>query len=223
MPGADSFVSRPAGFCVQTDGDCSAGDASCPIFKRAGEAFDLRIRAMAWESAGDTDLCTGNGDTPNFKLNNLALSHILESPSPTATPVPGQPGTLGASSYNHLTEPNARQTVSQSVSEVGVFRFLVTPAANSYFGDTVTGGQSAPVGRFIPDHFDLKWSIQAPLSLSAALQPHSPILGRRWVGCPVLNLQFDSRPVRSPTRLPKPPAPREITRLHRISASRPVI
>ena len=28
---------------------------SCPIFKRAGEAFDLRIRAMAWESVGDVD------------------------------------------------------------------------------------------------------------------------------------------------------------------------
>ncbi|MDX1802152.1 MAG: DUF6701 domain-containing protein, partial [Marinobacter sp.] len=155
MPGADGFVSRPAGFCVQTAGDCSAGDISCPVFRRAGERFDLQIRAMAWESAGDADLCAGNGDTPNFALNNLALTHELISPSPTATPVAGQPGTVSATSYNHAATPDARQTVAQSVSEVGVFRFLVNPPAGGYFGETVPGGQSAAVGRFVPDHFDL--------------------------------------------------------------------
>ena len=155
MPGADGFVSRPAGFCVQTDGDCSAGDSSCPVFKRAGESFELRLRAMAWESAGDADLCAGNGDTPNFSLDNVGLSHSLISPSPTATPVAGQPGTVGRTAYDHQADPGARQTVVQTVSEVGVFRFSATPLPGSYFGQTVAGGQSAPVGRFIPDHFDL--------------------------------------------------------------------
>ncbi|WP_258228771.1 DUF6701 domain-containing protein, partial [Aeromonas sp. HMWF015] len=69
MLGADQFVARPVGLCITPpQGVCAAGDSSCPVFKKAGETFQVDIKAMAWESANDGDICVGNQTTPNFAL-----------------------------------------------------------------------------------------------------------------------------------------------------------
>lgn len=40
MLGADQFVARPVGLCIMPpQGVCAAGDSSCPVFKKAGEAL----------------------------------------------------------------------------------------------------------------------------------------------------------------------------------------
>ncbi len=150
MTGSDTFVARPVGLCITPpQGVCAAGDSSCPVFKKAGETFQVDIKAMAWESANDGDICAGNLTTPNFSLPNIALGSTLVAPNP------GTNATLGTTTYNHVAAANSLNSVSQTVSEVGVFRMTATPPANGYFNYTIPSTQSQPVGRFIPADFNL--------------------------------------------------------------------
>lgn len=150
MLGADQFVARPVGLCITPpQGVCTAGDSSCPVFKKAGETFQVDIKAMAWESANDGDICAGNLTTPNFSLPNIALGSTLVAPNP------GTNATLGTTTYNHVAAANSLNSVSQTMSEVGVFRMTATPPANGYFNYTIPSTQSQPVGRFIPADFNL--------------------------------------------------------------------
>lgn len=152
MTGSDTFVARPVGLCITPpQGVCAAGDSSCPVFKKAGETFQVDIKAMAWESANDGDICAGNLTTPNFALTNIALATQL------VAPIPGQNAQVGTASYNHSNGmgSNNINKVTQSVSEVGVFRMTATPPANGYFNYTIPSAQSQPVGRFIPADFNL--------------------------------------------------------------------
>ncbi|ELI6431766.1 MSHA biogenesis protein MshQ [Aeromonas salmonicida subsp. salmonicida] len=150
MLGSDQFVARPVGLCITPpQGVCTAGDSSCPVFKKAGETFQVDIKAMAWESANDGDICAGNQTTPNFVLSGVGLGSTLVAPSP------GTNATVGTTTYNHVAATNSLNSVNQTVSEVGVFRMTATPLASNYFGYTIPSAQSQPVGRFIPADFEL--------------------------------------------------------------------
>ncbi|WP_421215631.1 DUF6701 domain-containing protein [Aeromonas jandaei] len=160
MLGADQFVARPVGLCITPpQGVCAAGDSSCPVFKKAGETFQVDIKAMAWESANDGDICVGNQTTPNFALPNIALGSTLVAPNP------GINAMLGTTIYNHVVAANSANSVSQTVSEVGVFRMTATPpvakppegstVSTGYFGYTIPPASSLPVGRFVPWDYSL--------------------------------------------------------------------
>ncbi|NHT33756.1 MSHA biogenesis protein MshQ [Aeromonas hydrophila] len=150
MLGSDQFVARPVGLCITPpQGVCAAGDSSCPVFKKAGDSFQVDIKAMAWESANDGDICVGNQTTPNFVLSNIALGSTLVAPNP------GTNAAVGTATYNHVPASNSLNSVTQTVSEVGVFRMTATPPANAYFTYTIPPAQSQPVGRFIPADFNL--------------------------------------------------------------------
>lgn len=150
MLGSDQFVARPVGLCITPpQGVCAVGNASCPVFKKAGETFQVDIKAMAWESANDGDICAGNQTTPNFVLSGIGLGSTLVAPSP------GTNATVGTTTYNHVAATNSPNSVNQTVSEVGVFRMTATPPANGYFTYTIPSAQSQPVGRFIPADFEL--------------------------------------------------------------------
>ncbi|MFQ1650032.1 DUF6701 domain-containing protein [Aeromonas veronii] len=167
MTGSDKFVARPVGLCITPpQGVCAAGDSSCPVFKKAGETFQVDIKAMAWESANDGDICVGNQTTPNFALPNIALGSTLVAPNP------GTNATLGTTAYSHVAAANSANNVSQTVSEVGVFRMTATPPAakqpegstvsTGYFGYTIPPASSLPVGRFVPWDFNLLSGVLTP-------------------------------------------------------------
>lgn len=147
MPGADSFVSVPAGFCVSTAVSCSQGDETCSLFRRAGESFDLSITAAGWQSDTDVDFCAGNPVTPNFELPGIPLQAELVAPAG------GETGEVSPGTYDHVRAIDAQTTISVDQSEVGVFRFLTSPAPGAYLGRDLPQGRSAPVGRFYPDRF----------------------------------------------------------------------
>lgn len=151
MTGSDLFVSRPAGLCITpTQGTCAAGDASCPVFKKTGEAFQLNIKGVAWQADDDKDLCSGNLSTPNFALANIALGSELVAPKP------GEEAVVGTSSYDHSNQKDSNlNSVGQSVNEVGVFRMTATPPEAGYFNYTIPAATSVPVGRFVPWDFNL--------------------------------------------------------------------
>ncbi|MDO6775471.1 hypothetical protein Q4591_08900 [Shewanella sp. 3_MG-2023] len=151
MVGADSFVSFPVGLCVKpvdTNASCAAGDSSCNVYKKAGEEFDLTVQGMAWQSDNDVDFCD-NLTTPNYIHSGMTLGSELIAPKP------GEEGSLSIGNYNHIAATNNTNTITQSISEVGVFEFTVKPPS-TYEGSSfydIPLASSDNIGRFVPDRF----------------------------------------------------------------------
>jgi MSHA biogenesis protein MshQ len=169
MSGNDNFVAKPYGLCIQTDTSAScAANTGCPVFPgnvRAGDPFPMRVTAVAWQADGEAltaaALCSGNIATANFQLGSIALSSTVISPAG------GSNGAPGVSSYSHVL--GNQTTVSQTISEVGVFSLTATPANGSYLdGETVSGGTSGNVGRFIPAYLGANASASLTPSCGSA-------------------------------------------------------
>ncbi|MCA6064264.1 DUF6701 domain-containing protein [Thalassolituus marinus] len=146
MTGSNQFSSVPAGFCVQTSGECAAADETCPAFVAAGSDFTLSVQAMGWQMAADSDFCSGNTPTPSFAMSGMALSVDKVSP------VGGVNGVVSPLTYNHTAAANNLNQITASESEVGVFNFRVSPGAN-YLGVALADGISQASGRFYPHHY----------------------------------------------------------------------
>ena len=153
MSGNDQFISVPAGLCVEaTDAgsgaSCTSNFDTCPVFKKAGETFNLTVRAVGWESDGEsnTQFCSGNGDTPNFKLNSIPLNTTVVAPAT------GSNGTPGVNNVD-VTSNGSYSAANETISEVGVFTITATPPA--YLGQTLAASTSANLGRFKPDRFNV--------------------------------------------------------------------
>ncbi|MDM8348181.1 LamG domain-containing protein [Pseudomonas sp. sp1636] len=214
MSGADPFVSKPYGLLLQTDSTCSqAGVGSdCPLYPggvRAGDPFSLRLQAVAWQADGEPLTAAELADnlvTPNFRLNNIVLG------SQVLAPAGGNNGMLGVASYAHAL--GAQTSVSQSLSEVGVFQLSATPPANGYFGETVGGGQSGLVGRFAPAYLGAAGSASLtpscgvfsyqgqPINFAIGQEPQLSVTGFNRGGGVTLN--YDQTPfwrLNTPPRL----------------------
>ncbi|WAF59903.1 hypothetical protein NRL09_19625 [Aeromonas caviae] len=158
MTGSALFVSRPVGLCITpAQGACTAGDVSCPVFKKAGDDFQLNIGAVAWQADNDSDFCSGNLATPNFTLAKIALGSQLVAPKP------GVEAVVSKLSYDHaITASNNLNAVTQSLNEVGVFQMTATPPTSGYFGSTIPAATSVPVGRFVPWDYSLSGGFITP-------------------------------------------------------------
>ncbi|MBX9756336.1 MAG: hypothetical protein K2X80_16380, partial [Pseudomonadaceae bacterium] len=191
MTGNDTFVARPYGLLLQTDtsSSCTLADISCPLYPggvRAGDAFNLKIKAVGWQCVGtpcaDEPLTAAaladNLVTPNFQLGNIALSSQLLAPAG------GSNGTLSAGSYSHVlgTVANSNTTtVSQTISEVGVFTLTATPPVTGYFGETVSASVSGNVGRFAPAYLTASGSA----SLTPSCVNPNPLKSFSYQGQPM--------------------------------------
>jgi MSHA biogenesis protein MshQ len=187
MTGNDQFVSRPAGLCIREGNDsaapvsCGLPYSNCVAYKKAGEDFNLSVIAKASENNGDTNICANAINTPNFKLNSIALSHSLIAPLVADG---ASPGALGVGSYNHIQSNGGIVTTAQTVSEVGVYTFTATPTANSYFGYTIAPATTAPVGRFTPAYFTA--TVNTPVLAACNADNPNPVLTRfAYLGQPV--------------------------------------
>ena len=153
---SNQFVVSPAGFCVAapSSASCSAPYHTCSGFKKAGEAFELTIRAVTWEadSEQNTDFCSGlHSLTPNFELNNIVLSHELRGPTVLGG---GTLGSLGVISTSFTSTNNGEVTIAnQTVSETGAFDFTLDLSSVSYLGESLQSSTSEIVGRFYPAYF----------------------------------------------------------------------
>lgn len=144
MSGAASFVSKPYKLLVFADepnNDCAGSLATCSAFKRAGEAFNLKVRAA----------CSDDTVTPNFQLDGLTLTHTNTAPAISQ-------GVLGVSNFNVQAADLGEHLITQTVSEVGAYTFSAGLPVAGYFGETIgdaTLNTSTEIGRFYPDHFCL--------------------------------------------------------------------
>lgn len=161
IKGSDQFVNFPVGLTASvTDKNnsksntlCLSKDTRCSVFAQAGEPFNLKVQARAWEKDNDTNLMD-NPITPNYAQDNLIIEHQLIAPSQT---IGGNLGYLLNNTYNHISNTNSTNIVNQSISEVGVFSILVTPPFD-YLGSQAYQIRSAntdSIGRFIPAYFEL--------------------------------------------------------------------
>ncbi|GGP41637.1 DUF6701 domain-containing protein [Shewanella saliphila] len=160
MLGSDSFVSFPVGLCItpkDSVAECSAGNSDCDVYKKAGETFDLIIQGKAWQSDADTDYCD-NINTPNYAHDDIVLGHQLVAPSG------GVLGEVGNTEYDHVAQTTNSNTVTQSVTEVGVFKFTANPVS-TYLGSSfydIPLAESVNIGRFVPDSFAVTSSSVLP-------------------------------------------------------------
>jgi len=150
---SNSFTTVPAGLCVSSpdaNAACLTGDENCTRFVSAGSPFNLDIRAVAWETAGETngDFCSGNSTTPNFQLNAINIDQNLVAPSPGAV------GAAGVTLFNMVDADNGDHNINdQTTSEVGVFSYTANPPL--YLGQTIASSISDDIGRFTPASFSV--------------------------------------------------------------------
>ncbi|MDO6713118.1 LamG-like jellyroll fold domain-containing protein [Aliiglaciecola sp. 2_MG-2023] len=121
--------------------ECTTNDASCNVFKKAGEDFNLSVAAA----------CSDGTITANFEMKNIPLT------VDTVAPLTGNSVSLGVANISIDTADNGvKLETNQSVSEVGVFTITATPPVNGYFGKTIDAATSESIGRFTPAYFDLE-------------------------------------------------------------------
>ena len=180
LPGADSFVSMPAGFCLQAtvpESACGALWDQCSVLAAAGDPFQVSLRAVAWETSGENgaDFCAGNATTRNFRVPSLALSHQLLAPTP------GVLGNLGVTSQAMTGTEAGSAVFDQSISEVGVFE-LQMAAGQNYLGRALPGAESTPVGRLTPASFAIDAAATDPGTLAPGCPGADPF---SYTGQPV--------------------------------------
>lgn len=206
LVGSDTFVSKPYGLLLQTNtSSCTDPDITCPLFPdgfgvpggvRAGDPFDLRISAVAWQSDGEALTAAELADnliTPNFQMGDIGLSSLVVGPSG------GVNGVVTPGDYDHLL--GEVTTVATAISEVGVFNLIATPTADYIEEDeVVSGGTSGLVGRFIPAYLDATGSASLtpscggsfsyqgqPMNFAGSREPLLTVSGRNRQGAVTQN------------------------------------
>jgi MSHA biogenesis protein MshQ len=180
LPGAsNNFVVRPFGFDVQLTGNPAATGPGGTKFTEAGEDFTVTARAVAWNSAGDSnndgvpdnhddtdpsnnvDLSntTAYPSTPNFGQEgtneatdeDIDLSALLDQPSGVGV---NDPGLSGGMSITTIVGGSGNST-TVNYDEVGIIEVSAGVAIdNDYLGAGAVIGKSGYVGRFVPYVFE---------------------------------------------------------------------
>lgn len=154
----DSFVAKPAGFHffnVSAD-RCESSDpydANCKVLAKAGDNFEMRMKAVGWLFDGDSDF-SDNPTLQNFKHSNIQIQAAVEAPSLADGGVNGSFSTL-AVDFN-LEANESSQLISQSWNEVGTVKALLSQDI-SYLGSTILkdNASSELFGRFTPAYLDI--------------------------------------------------------------------
>lgn len=137
LTGSGTFVVAPEKLQLSSAaGACAAPYPSCNKFKKAGESFDLSLKA----------LCSSGKVTKNFRGDNIALKHSRLAPDP------GADGSFAPPTVSLVATDNGSKTFQAAISEVGVFS--VAPDLFQYKGVDVPGEGTGPLGRFYPAYFD---------------------------------------------------------------------
>ena len=148
LKGSDIIAVLPKAIVLRGEGQqvCSGSDdasyANCPVYRKAGESFNLIAQAVN----------SLNGSTPGFAAKGLSLDWQLLAPVG---------GARGGVSPQSLSMAAGSGRLDTSWSEVGVFKAGVTnfvpyPAYQDESPQLeVPLRWSAPVGRFVPANFNL--------------------------------------------------------------------
>ncbi|HFB67132.1 MAG TPA: LamG domain-containing protein, partial [Aeromonadales bacterium] len=196
---SNNFVVKPADFVTTVTGNPAAASASGAVFKKAGESFQLQV-----------DVLDAEGDrTPNYGNETVAETLRVKS-SQLMAPVGGRNGVDGAGTLANNSAfvavvPGQFENTTTSFSEVGIIRLQTEVGDGDYLGaGNITGTETANVGRFIPDRFqissnnpsfrngDSSWgcgfSYQSqPFEFATGLNPQLTLTALSETGTPTFN------------------------------------
>lgn len=172
---SNTFTVRPFGLDISVDdGSVSstnpaASDATGTVFERAGNAFRVTARAVAWQNSDDSDsdgIPDGHSDadasnnanlSDNPSVTNFAVEASPDSVSLTATlvaPVGGNdPGLTGTTTMNGFLG-GASSSNDIAWGEAGIIEIAAALADDDYLGAGAVHGRSGHVGRFTPAWFE---------------------------------------------------------------------
>lgn len=135
---------RPERFGLEVTDNPAAASAAGSVFRKAGEAFELVVKALGWKG-GSLQSYGAEGNPQGAEITQELLQ-----------PAGGASGTLaGTTTVQGASFSGGEASVADlSWNEVGIIELAVTNT--SYLGITpAIEGRSGPVGRFIPDRFEL--------------------------------------------------------------------
>lgn len=171
---SNSLVARPFGFAIDfssdraTNGNVNAAASyansatDSPYFKKAGQTFATTIRAVAWQTADDSN---GDGlpDSGAILHDNTTTTSFNAATTLSPTLVLPSGGTTGTiSGGNSLTGFSSGSLTSNiSYSEVGIIDISALSSNYLSSGRNISGTVSN-VGRFVPDHFLLNGFLLYP-------------------------------------------------------------
>ncbi len=185
--GSSSLVARPFAFDVQVTDNPAADTPGGALFKYAGEVFEARVRAVAWQASDDINgdgIADGHNDSDPSTAADLSDNAVLPSFGQES---PAEGVQLSAelnqpSGGNHpglasdLSPPaDARQLTTFSggidttsaiyYGEVGIIEIATAILDGDYLGSSFTArihGRSGYVGRFWPSYFALSADLHTP-------------------------------------------------------------
>ncbi len=189
---SDDFTAAAAGFhFFNTSGNktCIGGDpydANCQVLAKAGDDFNMAMKAVCWESDDDTDF-SNNTALQNFKLDNIAITARVDQPST------GSDGSFGETSINfELIAGETWVTRVQSWSEVGTVTAELSQDLN-YQGVIIAQDKSSSevFGRFTPAYLEIIGNtpevsnacgsltyMDQPFSFLSAVEPKIRVIGK---------------------------------------------
>ncbi|SFR85078.1 MSHA biogenesis protein MshQ [Marinobacter daqiaonensis] len=169
------WTARPFAIAIEVPGNPGSEAADGPVFQAAGSEFSLRVGGALYESSDDADsdgVADGgaslmdNGFAPSFGNDGetVDLSSILRAPTGGVDPGLDGPA-LQSSDYSS----GVANRSGFRFQEVGIIDIEGAVTDGNYLGagslrtNRLTGN-SGPVGRFVPDRFELDVEDQGTLA-----------------------------------------------------------
>ncbi len=139
----DSFTSAPETLFMKIQGAdwLQPVGAQDNVLVAAGDEFTQTIGAQ----------CSDGSIAVHYRSQQpIELTHRL------VAPIGGESGALGVNSVTvDATSINGSASVTQTISEVGIFDLTATAPASSYFGMNILPVTLSGVGRFTPKYFEV--------------------------------------------------------------------
>ncbi|MEZ7490649.1 H-type lectin domain-containing protein [Pseudoalteromonas distincta] len=157
---SNEYVVKPFGLAMEVASDGYAADANGSLFRLTGEAFDLKMNAVQWQTGQDTNNDGYPDNYSNITNNTIAKHFITEQPLVEAllkAPTPGVQGTLEAMSTVAFSDTGSlSESISQyNYDQVGIIDLTAGLQDADYFGEGDVKGELYNIGRFAPSQFQV--------------------------------------------------------------------
>ncbi|WP_220761995.1 MULTISPECIES: DUF6701 domain-containing protein [unclassified Shewanella] len=202
---SDQFVAKPDGFYFfNTSGKNGCTGANCDLFAKAGDDFDMSVKAVCGADDG-----TPYKDRPalkNFRFTDLNIQPVLQAPLLTnGDAKDGVLGLLGSTKLSFVKNNSAPLKVTnQTYSEVGAVSIALDGEVN-YLGAAIPEANSSSdiFGRFSPYFLSINANepspemqcgsftyMDQPFGFISGSEPTLSISGKNKAGAETRNYQI---------------------------------
>ncbi|HBH7879988.1 TPA: hypothetical protein KDX61_003576 [Vibrio parahaemolyticus] len=154
--GVGTFVSYPHRLQANASGRCGSKSGCDRGFIAAGEEFTISITALQYSEDSK-----GGMLAKNYQEEQMVVSNEVVYP---ATSAGGKKAELLTDTYQHIASDDAKTSFSQTVSEVGAFKFSISAPEGDVENTSLYLGKSSfliqpatiTLGRFYPEFYRLR-------------------------------------------------------------------